>query len=620
MRNVVYICSVIVLMYLFLVSILSTCTVRGIALIAEPILFRPDYPVVHFMAVFALMGILFWLRKTTVCRDYDKAVWFVVGVWGFAAALWALCCMELPKDDPANVLLAARQMREYNFSSFTGEGYLNIWAGNRGLALFFYLLSFPLGVDNYALLRLLNVAAMMVVFLLLYKIVGELWGKGKRVAFWTVALCACFAPVLLYTTFIYGDIYGLCLAVAAVFAQMKYLRGGYKLKWLMLSAAFISFAALLKMNYLIILIAMAAVAVYDVFRNKNWKGALLYFAAVVVVMGGMKTGCNTCIRNIVKVELSDGVPYEAWAAMGLQEGVRGAGNYNGYNREVYVDNGYDNLQAKKEARESIKESMHTFAADPGYALDFFAHKTASQWNNPNFWAIINGVETERGGAWLVNSIQAGARYAFPYYLLLIPYGGMGLLLLEKTLEKSLGKMRESEPDGVCCRRKYRLWGVGLILFASSVFLPYLNHLGKVVIVYAEEEEREVYDYIADGYYTISAAEDGELYLTEMDGKIILMSEDRIVQEVSMFRMERNYIIRFMPSQNTLELAGGGEVAPGHEEYAGREFEWEIWPAGPEGEYCIRMDDRTALEYSLEDWSVRLGEFEEGNRMQIWVIR
>ena len=66
----------------------------------------------------------------------------------------------------------------------------------------------------------------MVVFLLLYKIVGELWGKGKRVAFWTVALCACFAPVLLYTTFIYGDIYGLCLAVAAVFAQMKYLRGG----------------------------------------------------------------------------------------------------------------------------------------------------------------------------------------------------------------------------------------------------------------------------------------------------------------------------------------------------------------------------------------------------------
>ena len=38
------------------------------------------------MAVFALMGVLFWLRKTTVCRDYDKAVWFVVGVWGFAAS------------------------------------------------------------------------------------------------------------------------------------------------------------------------------------------------------------------------------------------------------------------------------------------------------------------------------------------------------------------------------------------------------------------------------------------------------------------------------------------------------------------------------------------------------
>jgi len=76
---------------------------------------------------------------------------------------------------------------------------------------------------------------------------------------------------------------------------------------------------------------------------------------------------------------------------------------------------------------------------------------------------------------------------------------------------------------------------------------------------------------------------------------------------------KKYLVR-------MELAGGGEVAPGNEEYAGREFEWEIWPAGSEGEYCSRMDDGTALEYSLEDWSVRLGEFEEGNRMQIWVIR
>ena len=137
-----------------------------------------------------------------------------------------------------------------------------------------------------------------------------------------------------------------------------------------------------------------------------------------------------------------------------------------------------------------------------------------------------------------------------------------------------------------------------------------------MIIY-EEEERAVPVYIKDGIYTVASAEDNELFLTETDGNIILMNRDNIIQEVSIFRSGGTHMIRFMPSQNTLEIAGGGAVLSESVEY---EFGWQIKPAGEADEYYILMDDKTALEYSLEDWSVRLTDYEEGNRMQIWVIR
>lgn len=421
------------------------------------------------------------------------------------------------------------------------------------------------------------------------------------------------------------------------------------------------------MNCLIILIAMAAAAIYDIFLNKNWKEALIYLAALFMITGGMKIGSDALLEHITGMEKSEGVPFEAWIAMGLQDGGRGAGNYNGYNLEVYLNNGYDSQRAREEARENIKESLHKFADAPGYAWDFFARKTAGQWNTPNCWAVVNGMEKESGLSWMINSMQAGrgktfsdyflnlfqtwillgtvcyllmeknkselewifllvflsgflfhtfwesgARYAFPYYLMIIPYGVIGLSLLEKKLEKTIEKKREENSF----HWKGRLGGICSILFLTALFLPCLNFFVKAVIIY-EEEERAVPVYIKDGIYTVASAEDNELFLTETDGNIILMNRDNIIQEVSIFRSGGTHMIRFMPSQNTLEIAGGGAVLSESVEY---EFGWQIKPAGEADEYYILMDDKTALEYSLEDWSVRLTDYEEGNRMQIWVIR
>lgn len=66
------------------------------------------------------------------------------------------------------------------------------------------------------------------------------------------------------------------------------------------------------------------------------------------------------------------MPLEAWIAMGLQDEESGAvaGHYNGYNRQTYIDNGYDSQRTKEQARSDIKEALRKFKNEPQEVLDF----------------------------------------------------------------------------------------------------------------------------------------------------------------------------------------------------------------------------------------------------------
>ena len=113
-KNIAYTCSGIVLVCLLFVSSLSTCVIGTDADGGAHTFYVKDYPVIHLVAVFVLMGLIYCLKnKMLRYQSYDKAVWMVIGCWGILAALWVLCNTEEPMHDPANVLLASRQMRQY---------------------------------------------------------------------------------------------------------------------------------------------------------------------------------------------------------------------------------------------------------------------------------------------------------------------------------------------------------------------------------------------------------------------------------------------------------------------------------------------------------------------------
>ena len=98
---------------------------------------------------------------------------FTIALWTF----WILITQLEPGSDPAKVYGIAMQWREGNFSAYAEGGYLFRYPYQAGIILFYYLLSFVFGVDNYIGLQFVNVIALAAVYVLLSKLAAFFWKK-----------------------------------------------------------------------------------------------------------------------------------------------------------------------------------------------------------------------------------------------------------------------------------------------------------------------------------------------------------------------------------------------------------------------------------------------------------
>ena len=114
--------------------------------------------------------------------------------------------------------------------------------------------------------------------------------------------------------------------------------------------------------------------------------AVLLIAAMIIPNIALKIG----IGNISGHNVTDSIPRSAWMAMGLSEGTRAEGWYNGYNYNTFRENGYDQKATDEAARALIGERIQSFRSDRDYAYTFFMRKLASTWSEPTFQSVWVG--------------------------------------------------------------------------------------------------------------------------------------------------------------------------------------------------------------------------------------
>ncbi len=309
-----------------------------------------------------------------------------------------------PGSDPAKVYAIVGQWRQGDFSAFHEGEYLFKYPFQSGIVLFFYLLSFPLGAENYVGFQLVNVVFLAVIYGLLSRLSGLFSvrpdaglddfckrGKGLQTAVYVSLLI--WTPLSFYVTYLYGILPGMAFSLGAVYFALRYL-ASRRYRYIAAASLCMGLATVIKMNCLIYLIAIACFLVYDAItppfsdKGKDRRGrfvSLIFVACMCLSVPLCTRLANYAVERISGEELAEGEAMLSWVVMGLQEAPLGPGGYNGYNGEVFERNHYDTERINEECLSDLSKIMTRMSERPmDEGFTFFARKTAFQWNDPTF--------------------------------------------------------------------------------------------------------------------------------------------------------------------------------------------------------------------------------------------
>ena len=418
--------AVAIIFVLFLHSIFSTSFIGWIenedGSLCKRTLNITDSPWKHFV-VFVVFILCLWIilhsyRKLKVNGKIRKidSKWILLGLSLLTGALgicWIAVTQLKPGNDPAKVYAIAMQWRNRDFSAFEEGGYLFYYPFQSGIILFYYLLSYLVGVNNYVGLQIINAVALAVIYYFIARLAQKFWKEDK--AFPVVAYLAvlCWVPMLYYVTYLYGILPGMAFAMAAVWLVMQYLESS-RIRYGVGAAICMGIAIVLKSNCLIYLLAMCCFLVYDAidsfsrkgkengneWKPRRWLCSLLCVAMMVLFYVGCTKAYQKAVEQISGYELSDGAVMISWVFMGLQDSTdaTGPGEYNGYIIDIYKRYDYDNDLAKEATIADIKKVIKRMCENPlDDGVTFFAKKMAFQWNDPTFVAMerTEGRESEK---------------------------------------------------------------------------------------------------------------------------------------------------------------------------------------------------------------------------------
>lgn len=378
-----------------------------------------------YLALFA--AALFFLGRVSKVEAFIRRVndepdlyakWQVglLGVGTVLAILWVYGNQIVPEQDQLYVMQAADHLNVGNYEDFQTGGYLSMYPNQTGLLLLELLLTKLFGGMNYVVFEAMNGEAYIATLLLLPALAGKL-GATPFEKLMTLLAGLFTLPLLFYTSFQYGNLLGLALALGAMYFELNYVEH-HRVRDLVLTVLLIVVASAVKNNYLIFLVAIVLHALAEALRKKQVRNALL--AVLVIAVYALQSwGTTAALEHKTGGDLSNGVSTMAFVAMGLQVNpVKCDGWYNEFNKESYIESGYDAEKQGEIAKQSISDSV-AYLKSPGNAGRFFLRKNASQWADPLFQSLwtsqVRQTQNERPG-WLQRVLSPRGSTALGQFL------------------------------------------------------------------------------------------------------------------------------------------------------------------------------------------------------------
>lgn len=427
-KKVVWFFFIIIIGYLLIASIFSTCyigqlqyitdiTTKQMEINVEHTYYIRDYWWIHFL-IFALISCIMCRLGKKENRENRREVSLVLClIAGVIALAIVLLGQYYPKFDQRHIIELATALRHGDLSSLDVGGYLHKYPYQIGIILFYQLLSVIFGDLNVIAFELVNVLFIVITYYLLVKIAKLLWmnNMGNMVAF----ICLLFLPYLLYATFLYGTVVGLMFALLTFYMILLFQREP-KAWHIFAGSISMAFSVAFKSNYLIFLIAAVLYLFFSnlkqMKKNKaKFCGKIIFIIVLIGCYCISNKGIDLYLKSLNSGVKLEGVPMSSFVALGLQDGKSAPGWHNNYDGAVWERNHYDHELANTEAKQEIINIITKYPQDITAAISFFVKKISSQWNNPTFQSLwlLEGRSGKSGLHWL---LEGAGRYGYTFFV------------------------------------------------------------------------------------------------------------------------------------------------------------------------------------------------------------
>ena len=422
-------------MLLFAGSFLTTCYADNME--TQQVLLRPDNPLWNLLelAGFGLLfcGCLYLYEKIGEKFRRGLLVFTLTFVFGLGILL-ILFGRTVPAADALSVYNAAAEWILGNTDIIHPTvSYLSYYPQQIGLMAFLELLLriwnlTGLSAPAWHFIKLVYVCLLCGAVWFQYLSLQYLWPeKYKKISCCYLVLVCCNLPMIMYSSFVYGEIPSFAALSVGCYLLLRLLGGvspsssyrdsvslggsspdsSYRdnvsrndapsvtaydhvprmLRQILFtgfgSILFLTLSVLLRKNSLIPVIAVLLVLLFEALRpGRNGKmrlGLLIMAVCLAVTSVGILPLVQKCYEKKAGNTLSSGVTAMSYLAMGMQEASRGCGWYNGFNIDTYDTAGMDTALANEISRLAIDERLTYFREHPGYTADFYLHKHLSQW-------------------------------------------------------------------------------------------------------------------------------------------------------------------------------------------------------------------------------------------------
>ncbi len=382
----------------------------------EHVAFHPDNLAVNLIGLIVALCLVFLLLRLKIDR---RAVgWLTAAMLVSVAALAFLFVRgahALPVADSARLVEHMQMLTSGDMHAFRSSYYLRTFPFQMGYLLYLELFARAFGAANILSAQYANVAFLVVAYYAAARLARVLF-DDPRVELLTVVFLWLFVQPAFLCTFLYGSIPGMALSMLAILFTARYLRSG-KIVFLPFAALSGALAVLVKMNFSIVVAAIAIALVLNAFRRRSALPAL-FAAALIALSVLLPKAVQAGYESRADVSFGKGTPQGAWLVTGFRESSLAPGWFNSYTTTVLMTNGYDQDRTTRQIKEDFEARLSEFCGRPRYVLAFFAKKIISQWQEPEYqsiWSSEAGEHSAAPAAW-VQSIYTGrtgeALYAY----------------------------------------------------------------------------------------------------------------------------------------------------------------------------------------------------------------